>query len=150
MLRERIGAPAGIKRVATMLATALAASELGLMACAWRLGVLLDPGPDLRARQAFVLLGTVLTLQAMSVVGIAWLMIAWSRTELTVEDDHVVLEHPWRRWSGDAEDIRRASWRRGWLVVRTRDSWRRWYVRVEETHPTLARLRDRLGPNRWR
>ena len=39
------------------------------------------------------MLGTALTLQAMAIVGMAWVLVAWSRTTLTIEDDG-----QWRRW----------------------------------------------------
>jgi hypothetical protein len=90
-----LSAPPSFQRAALGVAIGLAIAEVVLFVSVWRLGVLIDPGANGSAAQAFVLLGTGLTLQAMIVVGVAWTIVALSRTELEWSD-HVRLEHPWR------------------------------------------------------
>jgi hypothetical protein len=123
--------------------------EVGLFGAVWRMGALADPGANARAARAFVLLGTMLTLQAMAVIGMAWTVVALSRTELAW-DDHVRLEHPWREWFGDWPDLRRVWWRNGWLAVEVHGEWRRWYVRVPDVSADgVTALRSMLPPGVW-
>ena len=81
------GRPQPFRQASLVAAIVLALLEIGLFASAWRLGALLDPGNDRRAALGFVVLGTALTLQAMAIVGVAWTLVAWSRTTLTIDDD---------------------------------------------------------------
>jgi hypothetical protein len=86
----------------------------------------------------------------MGVVGIAWTIVAVSRTELEW-GDRVRLEHPWRSWSGEWSQIDRAWWRGGWLVVKVRGQWRRWYVRVPRVDaPELTAFQNSLTAARAR
>jgi hypothetical protein len=144
-----LSAPPGFRRLALAVATALAIVEAGLFAAASRIGALADPGANPHAVKAFVLLGTAFTLQAMAAIGIAWTVVALSRTELEW-DDHVRLEHPWRQWSGDWPDLQRVWWRNGWLAIEIEGQWRRWYVRVPDVSAdAVTALKDRLPPGVW-
>lgn len=143
-MQGRLTAPPSFRRLASALAGALVVAEIVLFALAWRLGTLLEPA-DPPAARAFVVFGTVLTLQAMGVVGAAWLIVAVSRTVLDWDDHGVRLEHPWRQWSGDWMDVNRLAWRAGWLVVTVRGQWRRWYVRVPDADaPDLMTVREAI------
>jgi hypothetical protein len=148
-MARRIVAPARVRKVALVLAIVLALLQIGLFVSAWRLGVLLDPGNDRRAALGFVVLGTVLTLQAMALVGIAWTLVAWSRTSLTIEDDELLLEHPWREWRGGGNDVRYAWLQRGWLTIELEGQWRRWYVHAGAEPAAVRDFRDRLSPGAW-
>ena len=130
---------------------ALAVLEVGLFGMLWRVGSLVDPGGDREAALLFVALGSVVTLQAMAVVGVAWVIVAVSRTVLHHDVTGVTLEHPWRRWHGQWPDVTQAWTKKGWLVLRVRGQWRRWYVRVgSEQADSLARVRAELGGGVWR
>jgi hypothetical protein len=142
-------APASFRRLALAFAIVLALAEIGLFAAAWRLGILIEPAANPRAARLFVVVGSLLTLQAMLIVGIAWTLVALSRAELDA-DDRVRLEHPWRRWSGAWSEIDRAWWRAGWLAVEVRGEWRRWYVRVPDADaPGLGAVRAALPAGAW-
>jgi hypothetical protein len=144
-----LSAPPAFRRAALAFATVLAIAEVGLFVAVWRMGVLADPGANARAARAFVLLGTMLTLQAMAVTGIAWTVVALSRSELAW-DDRVRLEHPWRQWSGDWPDLQRVWWRNGWLAIEIHGAWRRWYVRVPDgSVDGVTALRSMLPPGVW-
>lgn len=144
-----LSAPAAFRRVVLTVATVLAIAEVGLFGAVWRMGILADPGADARAVRAFVLAGTMLTLQAMAAIAIAWTIVALSRTELEW-DDHVRLEHPWRQWSGGWPDVRRVWWRNGWLAIEIHGEWRRWYVRVPDASAEgITALRSMLPPGVW-
>jgi hypothetical protein len=145
----RLEATKSFKRVTLLVAAVLAVAELGLFAAAWRLGVLLDPAGDARAAALFVAFGTVLTLQAMVVVGIGWLLVAMARTTLDYGDTGLSLEHPWRRWDGSWSDVKHAWYQRGWLTIQTMDSVRRWYVRVAPSDSGVAEFRRHLAGARW-
>ncbi len=148
-MTRSLSAPPAFRRVALALATVLAIVEVGLFAAVWRMGVLADPGANPHAARAFVLLGTMLTLQAMAVIGIAWTVVALSWTELAW-DDHVRLEHPWREWFGDWSDLQRVWWRNGWLAVEIHGEWRRWYVRVPDASAdAVTALRSMLPHGVW-
>jgi hypothetical protein len=124
--------------------------EVGLFVMLWRVGTLVDPGGDRKAALLFVALGSVVTLQAMAVVGVAWAAVAISRTALHQDVTGVSLEHPWRRWHGQWPEIAHAWADRGWLVLHVRGQWRRWYVRVGGEHAeSLARVRAALGTGAW-
>ena len=77
----RIAAPHTFRRFALQIALGLALAESGLFFFVWRLGVLVEPAADRQPALAFILLGSVLTLQAMVVVGIAWAVVALVRGE---------------------------------------------------------------------
>lgn len=148
-MSHSLAAPPAFRRFALAFAVALAMLEIGVFIGGWQLGVLVDPGANPRAARAFVVLGTALTLQAMAVIGIAWTIVALSRTELEW-GDHVRLEHPWRQWLGDWKDVRRAWWRNGWLAIEVDGEWRRWYVRVPDVSvDAVTVLRSRLPPGVW-
>ena len=97
----RIAAPHAFRRFALQVALGLALAESALFFFVWRLGVLVEPAAGRQPALAFVLLGSVLTLQAMVVVGIAWAVVAISRTTVDADETGLTLEHPWRRWHGD-------------------------------------------------
>ena len=145
----RIAAPDRIRRIAFIAAIGLAILETGLFASAWRLGLLLDPGNDRRAALGFVALGSALTLQAMVVVGLAWALMAWSRTSLTLDDEEIALEHPWREWRGGWSDVRSAWLRRGWMTIELEGQWRRWYVHTGVDPATVREFRERLQEGAW-
>lgn len=148
-MSDTLAAPPAFRRLALTMATALAVVEMGLFAAVWRLGVLVEPDANPHAARAFVLVGTVLTLQAMAVVGLAWTLVALSRTELEW-DEHVRLEHPWRSWVGDWPDVQRVWWRNGWLAIEVDGEWRRWYVRVPDaSDDRISALRSALPPGVW-
>jgi hypothetical protein len=145
----KLAAPLSYRRIAIGVALVLALAEIGLFAMAWRFGILADPGPSPRAAKAFVVFGTLLTLQAMWVVGIAWAIVAISRTELEW-DGHLRLEHPWRSWSGDWTELRRVWWQKGWLALEVDGAWRRWYVRVpDDSAADLTAFRSALPSGVW-
>jgi hypothetical protein len=148
-MARRIVAPARVRQTALVVAIVLAMLEIGLFASTWRLGMLLDPGTDRRAALAFVILGTALTLQAMVVVGVAWTMVAWSRTSLTSDADELALEHPWREWRGGWNDVRSAWLQRHWLTIELDGRWRRWYVHAGSDPDAVSELRNRLPPGVW-
>ena len=145
----RIVAPSGVRQTSLATAILLALVEIGLFASAWRLGLLLDPGNDRRAALGFVVLGTVLTLQATAVVGIAWMMVAVSRTTLTIEDDELALDHPWRTWHGPWDEVTYAWMQRRWLVLQIEGQWRRWYVHTGDGADDVDAIRAHLPPGAW-
>jgi hypothetical protein len=148
-MRTTIASSAAFRRTMLLMALALVAAEVLLFGLAWRLGLLLEPGSDPRAAMAFVLLGSVLTVQAMAVVGMAWLLVALSRTTATFDEDVLALEHPWREWSGGWGDVRHAWVRGGWLTIEVAGTARRWHVRPEGGAGTLGALRAHLGGSAW-
>ena len=148
-MSQRVAASAQVRQASLVAAILLAILEIGLFASAWRLGILLDPGSDRRAALGFVVLGTALTLQAMAIVGMAWALVAWSRTTLTIEDDELALEHPWREWRGGWHDVRHAWMQRRWLVVELDGQWRRWYVHAGAHDEAVRDFRARLSPDAW-
>jgi hypothetical protein len=128
----------------------VAVVEIGLFVMLWRVGSLMDPGGDRNAALLFVALGSAVTLQAMGVVGVAWVIVAISRTVLHADVTGVSLEHPWRRWHGQWPDITHAWAQRGWLVLQVRGHWRRWHVRMSgEQAESLARIRAELPAGAW-
>jgi hypothetical protein len=138
------------RRGVLLVALAVVVLEVGLFAVLWRLGALVDPGADPRAAATFVLLGTVVTLQAMAVVGVVWVMVALAWTTLRVDALEWSLEHPWRSWHGQPCEVDRA-WRHGaWLVLELDGQWRRWYVRVSrDDDATVEALRGHLADGAW-
>jgi hypothetical protein len=148
-MSHRVEASATVRRASLIAAIVLAVLEIGVFASAWRLGVLLDPGDDRRAALGFVMLGTALTVQAMAIVGVAWTLMAWSRTTLTIDDDELVLEHPWREWRGGSHEVRHAWMQRRWLVVQLDGQWRRWYVHAGAASAAIQAFRARLPPHAW-
>lgn len=142
-------APHAFKRLILGLALGLIAVELALGALLWRLSATLDPGGDARAAAAFLLLGTVVTLQAMVAVGIAWTIVAISRTTLRHDPSGLTLEHPWRRWHGSSGSVRHA-WRNGpWLALEIEGHRRRWYVWARGQENRLAEVRAVLPAGAW-
>jgi membrane-associated PAP2 superfamily phosphatase len=148
-MSRRVEASARIRQAFLIAAVVLALLEAGLFASAWRLGMLLDPGNDRRAALGFVVLGTALTLQAMAIVGIAWTLVAWSRTTLTIEDDELALEHPWREWRGGWHDVGHAWLQRGWLTVQVDGQWRRWHLHCGADPGMVRDFLARLPPGAW-
>lgn len=146
----RIAAPQPFRRLALQIALALALAEAGLFFFVWRLGLLVEPASGHRQALGFIVLGTAVTLQAMLVIGIAWTVVAVSRTTLDADEIGLTLEHPWRRWHGDWWTVRHA-WRRGdWLTFELSGEWRRWYVRVAAGDDTaIARVREHLAEAAW-
>src|SRR4029450_7255794 len=124
-MSHRVEASATVRRASLIAAIVLAVLEIGVFASAWRLGVLLDPGDDRRAAPGLVMRGTALTVQAMAVGGVAWTLMAWSRSTLTIDDDELVLEHPWREWRGGWHEVRHAWMARRWLCEGLARQWRR-------------------------
>lgn len=138
------------RRNVLLAALGVALLEVGLFVLLWRLGTLEDPGGDRRAALLFVVLGSAVTLQAMAVVGLAWVAVAMSRTSLQADTTGLTLEHPWRRWRGAGADVRHAWLHNQWLVLKVRGQWRRWYVRAgADAGETLARVRASLPPGAW-
>ncbi|HEX6209929.1 MAG TPA: hypothetical protein VF136_04075 [Methylomirabilota bacterium] len=130
-------------------AVSLLVVQLAVFGFAWRLGSLTDPGGDRRATLVFLLLGTVLTLQAMVVAGVAWLLVALSRTELEFDAGGLSLSHPWRQWHGSWSSVARTWHQRGWLVIDVATSLRRWYVRADRHDPAVAAFREYLPAGAW-
>lgn len=145
-----IQASPAFRRNVLLAALALALLEVGLFALLWRLGSLADPGGDRRAALLFVVLGSAVTLQATAVVGLAWVMVAMSRTTLEADVTGLTLEHPWRRWHGASADVQHAWLHNRWLVLEVRGQWRRWYVRAgADAGEALAQVRASLPAGAW-
>ena len=130
-----LGATPAFRRGVLVVALVLVVLEIGLFAVLWRLGVLIDPGADSGAAATFVALGTVLTLQAMAVVGVVWLMVALAWTTLRSDIVGWSLDHPWRSWHGSPADVASVKRNGGWLVVKVHGHRRRWYVRISAADP---------------
>jgi hypothetical protein len=140
----------GFRRGVFLASLGVALVEVGLFVMLWRIGGLMDPGADRRTALLFVALGSAVTLQAMGVVGVAWVAVAMSQTALHADVTGVTLEHPWRRWHGGWADVSHAWQQNGWLVLQLRGHRRRWYVRVAGPEAvTLARLRAELPAGAW-
>lgn len=140
----------GFRRGVLAASLALAAGEVGLFVVLWRLGRLVDPGADPRAGVLFVSLVSALTMQAMAVVGVAWVMVAMSWTTLRDDVTGVTLEHPWRRWHGAWSEVTHGWTQGGWLVLQVRGQWRRWYVRATaDEGAALAHVRAALPAGAW-
>jgi hypothetical protein len=143
-------ASSSFRRGVLLASLGVAVVEIGLFVMLWRVGSLVDPGVDRNAALLFVALGSAVTLQAMGVVGAAWIIVAMSWTVLHQDVTGVSLEHPWRRWHGQWPDITHAWAQRGWLVLQVRGQWRRWYVRMGgEPAESLARIRAELPAGTW-
>ncbi|HEX7086346.1 MAG TPA: hypothetical protein VF198_08275 [Vicinamibacterales bacterium] len=142
-------APAWFRRLMLAFATALVGLALALGVFLWRLSTLFQVDGDQRAAAMFLLLGTLMTLQGMVIVGLAWLIVAVSRVVLRHDAAGLTLEHPWRRWHGDAVAVRQA-WQHGpWLVLEIDGEWRRWYVWAKEQHAALEQFRGLLPAGAW-
>jgi hypothetical protein len=138
------------RRGVLLASLGVAVVEVGLFVMLWRVGSLLDPGTDPDRALLFVSLGSAVTLQAMGVVGLAWIVVAMSRTVLHHDVTGVSLEHPWRRWHGGWHNVTCAWTQNGWLVLQVGGQWRRWYVRVGSEHAeSLARVRAELSAGTW-
>lgn len=125
--------------------------EMGVVFFLLRIGRFVDPGSDPRAAAAFVALGTAVTLQAMAVVGVLWVLVAMAWTTLRSDAVGWSLEHPWRSWQGRPTEVAR-GWRHGgWLVLELDGHWRRWYVRAgrDRDATTLDALRGQLSEGAW-
>lgn len=145
-----IQASPAFRRNVLLGALGVAMLEVGLFTALWRLGTLADPGGDRRAALLFVVLGSAMTLQAMAVVGLAWVVVAMSRTTLEVDVTGLTLEHPWRRWHGAGSDVQHAWLHNQWLVLEVRGQWRRWYVRAgADPGEALAGVRASLPAGAW-
>ena len=140
----------GFRRGVFLASLGVALIEVGLFVMLWRIGGLADPGADRRAALLFVALGSAVTLQAMGVVGVAWVAVAMSQTALHADVTGLTLEHPWRRWHGGWADVSHAWQQNGWLVLKVRGCWRRWHVRAAaDAAPTLVLLRAQLPAGVW-
>jgi len=140
----------GFRRGVFLASLGVALVEMGLFVMLWRLGGLVNPSVDRRAALLFVALGSAVTLQAMGVVGVAWVAVALSRTALHADGTEVSLEHPWRRWQGAWTDVSHAWQQNGWLVLHVRGQWRRWYVRAAvDAAPALVLVRAHLREGAW-
>ncbi len=140
----------GFRRGVLIASLGAAVVEIGLFVMLWRVGSLVDPGSDRHAALLFVALGSAVTLQAMGVVGVAWVVVATSRTALHADDTGVSLDHPWRRWHGAWTDVTHAWTQNGWLVLQVRSHWRRWYVRAgADQAACLTRVRGELAAGAW-
>jgi hypothetical protein len=138
-------------RRGTLLAALLVVLlEGALFAFMWRIGLFVDPGSDPRAAAAFVALGTAVTLQAMAVVGVLWVLVAMAWTTLRSDAVGWALEHPWRSWQGRPAEVAKAWRQGGWLVLELRGHWRRWYVRAgRDQDATTEALRRQLSDDAW-
>ena len=128
---------------------ALVACECIVFLFAWRLGVFLEPSSDPRGAALFLALGTILTIQAMVMVGMAWMLVAVSRTRVEFGPGGLSLEHPWRRWSGGWHELSRAWHQRGWLTLQLKGHVRSWHVRAAESDPLVAELQQHLPRGVW-
>jgi hypothetical protein len=139
-----------VRRGVLLAALAVVVLEVALFALLWRIGTLADPGNDRRAALAFVALGTAVTLQAMAVVGVLWVMVAMAWTTLRTDAVGWSLEHPWRRWRGHPREVLRAWRQGGWMVIELDGHWRRWYVRAGRgAEATVDALRGQLRDDAW-
>ena len=138
------------RRGVLLAALAVVVLEFALFALLWRIGTLADPGSDRRAAIAFIALGTAVTLQAMAVVGVLWVMVATAWTTLRCDVVGWWLEHPWRSWHGSPRDVARAWRQGGWLVFELDGHWRRWYVRTaRDSDVNVKALREQLAGGVW-
>jgi hypothetical protein len=143
-----VQAPRAFRRVMRGLALALVALELAAFWYATRLTVLLEPRNASTAELgAFITFWSLLTVQAMVVVGSAWVLVAVSYTTLSVTGNEVRLAHPWRRWSGTWADVAEAYAARDWLHIRVRGSWRTWHVKLAGESRELVASLERLVPS---
>jgi hypothetical protein len=139
-----------VKQLVLLAALAVVAIEVALFVVLWRIGSLVDPGADRRAAFAFIALGSVMTLQAMGVVGLVWMLVAMTRTTLRYDAMGLALEHPWRAWHGDWSAVRHAWHQRGWLVLELAGQWRRWYVWAgRDAGAVLAPVRSHMPGGTW-
>jgi hypothetical protein len=147
----RLEAPPGFRRVTLITALLLVGLELGVFWFAARLTMLLSTQRATGAELgAFIAFWSLLTLQAMAVVGFAWTLVALSRTILEAGDHGLTIAHPWRRWSGTWADVAEAYLSRDWLHVRGRGRWRTWHVRLGGSdEPSLAVVRSRVPAQAW-
>jgi hypothetical protein len=139
------------RRGVLLAAVTLIALEIALFALLWRIGTLADPGNDRSAALAFIALGTAVTLQAMAVVGVLWVLVAMAWTTLRSDIVGWSLEHPWRSWQGSPRDVGRAWRQGGWLVLELDGHWRRWYVRAagRGADGQVLELRGQLDDGVW-
>lgn len=138
------------RRGVLLASLGVAVVEVGLFVMLWRVGSLVDPGADSARALLFVSLGSAVTLQAMGVVGLAWVVVAMSQTVLHHDATGVSLEHPWRRWHGGWHNVTYAWTQNGWLVLQVGGQWRRWYVRAGgDQTAALALVRAELPAGAW-
>lgn len=147
----RIATPETFRRFAMAVALCLALAEIGLFVVVWRLGGLaVEPDATVESALIFITLGSTLTLQAMVVVGVAWALVAVSRTAVDADEIGLTLEHPWRRWHGDWPAVRHAWTRGDWLVFELNGQWRRWCIRIASGDAAaIAHLRAHLPEGAW-
>lgn len=133
-----------------VVACVLIGLEIALFALLWRVGTFIDPGADPAGSAAFVALGTAVTLQAMAVVGILWVIVAMAWTTLRSDVVGWSLEHPWRSWQGTPREVARAWRQGGWLVLELDGQRRRWYVRASRhADDTVSTLRREISSGAW-
>jgi hypothetical protein len=138
------------RRGVLLASLGVALLEVALFVLLWRAGSLVDPGTDPDRAWLFVSLGSAVTLQAMGVVGLAWVVVAMSRTVLHHDVTGVSLEHPWRRWHGGWHNVTQAWTQNGWLVLQVAGQWRRWYVRAGgDQAAALGLVRAELPAGAW-
>jgi hypothetical protein len=144
-------APDGFRRITLIVALLLVGLELGVFWFAARLTMLLAPRTAADAELgAFVVFWSLLTLQAMTVVGFAWTLVALSRTTLEGDAQVLSLAHPWRRWSGVWADVAEAYVSREWLHIRVRGRWRSWHVKHDVSQAgALEALRSHVPRDAW-
>jgi hypothetical protein len=143
-------AGSGFRRGVLVVAFVVIALEAALFALLWRVGMFIDPGADRGAAAAFVALGTAVTLQAMAVVGVLWVMVAMAWTTLRSDVVGWSLAHPWRSWHGAPREVTRAWRQGGWLVLEVDGHRRRWYVRANRhAHAIVSELRRELPEGAW-
>ena len=147
----RLEAPAGFRRVTLVTSLLLVGLELGVFWFAARLTMLLTPRAATGAELgAFIVFWSLLTLQAMAVVGFAWTLVALSRTALLADAQGLALSHPWRRWSGGWGEIGEAYVSRDWLHLRVRGRWRSWHVKHDGTQAAaIDAVRSRVPADAW-
>ena len=137
------------RRAILLAALVVLLLEGALFVLLWRIGTFVDPGSDPRAAATFVALGTAVTLQAMAVVGVFWVLVAMAWTTWRSDIVGWSLEHPWRSWQGRPTEVARAWRQGGWIVVELDGHWRRWYVRARRGDPVVDMLRAQLNEGAW-
>jgi hypothetical protein len=139
----RLAAPLGFQRFTLIAALVLIGLECAAFWTAARLTALLRPPSASPAILAtFVLFWTLMTAQAMVVVGYAWTLVALARTTIDFNDRSVELEHPWRAWKGLWGSVAEVYVSSRWLHVRPKGAWRTWHVRLDDSDATGQLLRQ--------
>lgn len=124
-------APASFRRATLAVAAVVVVIELTLFWIASHLVPFstVDGAAHKNLLAVFVVFWTLLTLQAMGAVGLAWMLVALGRTRITVGEGRIRLEHPWRSWRGTGPEVVELYTSRGWLHLRTHRTLRTWHLR---------------------